>query len=78
MKLFIIAALIAGSVTAAAAYDISQSPTVFGEGKIIDKVPLHNRNGAHVWTQYLVFFDNALYECRWEIENNKAWCLPLK
>jgi len=78
MKLFISAALIAGSVTAAAAYDISQSPRVFGQGKIIDKVPLYNGNGVHVWTKYLVFFDLALYECRWEIENNTAWCLPLK
>jgi hypothetical protein len=67
MKLLIIAALIAGSVTAAAAEDYTDRfnaalkfRIILAKGEIIDKTPT-TENGA----SYLIVFENELYGCIW-------------
>jgi len=72
MKLFIIAALIAGSVTAATADEIDQNHIILGEGKIIDKTKKSDSSF------YLVFFDDVLYGCVWLNKQFTAGCKPLK
>ena len=73
MKLFISAALIAGSVSAASADKDNKFHEILGEGEIIDKTQIRPES-----IYYIVFFDDVLYGCYWGFQTFNGDCRPLK